>query len=115
MKKVCKKDIGITSAFNRELQSVTSELRALRGLVIGYQVVSFVRAISWNRGAGGIEACDFISISFPLYAKDIDEAIAIFVGIRDKFSSGFDFWSSIIFLKSLANLQSFKNSPKVNN
>ena len=25
------------------------------------------------------------------------------------------FWSSIIFLKSLANLQSFKNSPKVNN
>ena len=64
---------------------------------MGYQIVSCVWAVSWNRGAGGVETCDFISISVPLYAKNIDEAIAIYIGIRDEFSSGFDFWSSIVF------------------
>ena len=42
-----------------------------------YQVVSCVWAIAWNRGTGGVEACDFFSISFSLYVNYIDVAIAI--------------------------------------
>ena len=91
LKKVSKKDIGATSCFNLELKSIAGELGILHCLFMGYQIVSCVWAIAWNRGAGWLEGLCFFSISLSFYANYIDVAIAIFVGNRGEFVSGFDF------------------------